>query len=306
MFRITKSCQCIVDELTTSQEEADTRMLLHAKHASTDHEAIVILSEDTDVLVLSLGMYNDISQQLYIRCGTSNRMRYIGIAKLGQSLGEETHSALIGLHSFTGCDSISAFGGKGKVSALKLVAKGGRFQKAMANLGINWDLSEELFLLIQEFTCRMYAARSSITEVNEMRYQLFRAKQGNIESGQLPPCEDTLFLHAKRANYQACVWRRCLETEPEVPSAEGHGWIIDDGQLVVQWMQGPPAPDVVMELMACKCSKQCKAPGCQCIANGLKCSPACRNQWCDNMQQDDEDDMLDDDDDYESGVSDVE
>ena len=53
-------------------------------------------------------------------------------------------------------------------------------------------------------------------------------------------------------------------------------------------MQGPPAPDVVLDLIACKCIRQCKLPDCQCLSNGLRCSPACRLQFCDNMIEDDE------------------
>ena len=57
--------------------------------------------------------------------------------------------------------------------------------------------------------------------------------------------------------------------------------MIEAGQLVIDWMQGLPAPQVVMELIACKCSRVCKAPECQCVANALKCSLACKNQFCD-------------------------
>ena len=41
-------------ELCTNQEEADTRMLLHAEHASQNgHQRIAIKSSDTDVEVLA-------------------------------------------------------------------------------------------------------------------------------------------------------------------------------------------------------------------------------------------------------------
>ena len=43
-------------ELKCSHEEADTRMLLHATHASQNgYKTTVIVSEDTDVMVLCLG-----------------------------------------------------------------------------------------------------------------------------------------------------------------------------------------------------------------------------------------------------------
>ena len=45
-------------ELESTQEEADTRMLLHSLHASRSRFAsVVIVSEDTDVLVLLLASF---------------------------------------------------------------------------------------------------------------------------------------------------------------------------------------------------------------------------------------------------------
>ena len=60
-------------------------------------------------------------------------------------------------------------------------------------------------------------------------------------------------------------------------------------------MQGLPAPQIVMELIACKGSRVCKAPECQCVTYALKCLPAaCINQLCDNMIDDDFEDSVDD------------
>ena len=74
-----------------------------------------------------------------------------------------------------------------------------------------WVPSKELFTLLQEFVCKMYASQTSLRKVNDLRYQLFRVNNGNVNSSQLPPCQDTLMLHAMRTNYQACIWKRCSE-----------------------------------------------------------------------------------------------
>ena len=68
------------------------------------------------------------------------------------------------------------------------------------------------------------ATRCSSATVNELRCQLFRAKKGEVESGQLPPCEDCLFMQSLRANYQAGVWRRALEECPSNSNPSGHRW----------------------------------------------------------------------------------
>ena len=114
---------------------------------------------------------------------------------------------------------------------------------------------------------------------------LFRAKKGEVESGQLPPCEDCPFMHSLRANYQAGVWRRALEECPSIPNPSGHGWCYEDGKLTICWMTGSPAPDVVKELLSRKCTSVCKLPNCKCLANGLKCTVTCKLQDYNNWQE---------------------
>ncbi len=123
-----------------------------------------------------------------------------------------------------------------------------------------------------------------------MRYELFRVKHGNVESGQLPPCQDCLRLHAVRANYQNAIWHRSLQADPQTPSPlDSNGWVLsDNGELMINWMTGEPAPDTVLEFLSCKCKKSCKLPRCQCMVNGLPCTQACTLQDCDNMKDDEE------------------
>ena len=59
-------------------------------------------------------------------------------------------------------------------------------------------------------------------------------------------------LHAMRSNYQKCVWKIYFEPKKDTNSQEGHGWMIEDGQLLYDRMSDPP---VVMELIVCKCNR---------------------------------------------------
>ena len=78
--------------------------------------------------------------------------------------------------------------------------------------------------------------------------------------------------HAKRANYQVAIWKRCLELDPKVPTPFARGWKIEheDGvaKLVVDWMDVKAAPEAIL-LLACNCTKKCVAPKCVCVTNGL-------------------------------------
>ena len=66
--------------------------------------------------------------------------------------------------------------------------------------------------------------------------------------------------------------------------------------LVVDWMDGRPAPEAILALLACKCSRMCTLPKCVCLANGLKCTDMCKLSECENRSSDDEDTTDEDDD----------
>ena len=81
-WRITREETSLIDELQSSQEEADTRMLLHAKHAwDSGYKSVVIVSEDTDVFILCIAFANDFKGSLYQKRGTTTRTKYMDIKK---------------------------------------------------------------------------------------------------------------------------------------------------------------------------------------------------------------------------------
>lgn len=198
---------------------------------------------------------------------------------------------MLGIHAWTGCDSVSAFAGQGKIRSVTLIEKSDTFREAFKVLGVEWNVSDQLVSILENFTCAMYARNAKSTTVNALRYEMFCSKNGDVSSGQLPPCKDALKQHAKRANYQVAIWRRSLQNSPEVPKAtDGHGWIMgEDGQIEIEWITGKPAPEIVLSLMSCKCVRSCKAGSCQCIDHGLPCTHACKFLDCNNMLKDNDD-----------------
>lgn len=89
-------------ELCCDHEEADTRLLLHARHASTVHDHVIIRSPDTDVFILMLGHKPAISATMYFDTGTGNNRRILDVGKIHLTLGRDLCDTLIGFHAFTG------------------------------------------------------------------------------------------------------------------------------------------------------------------------------------------------------------
>ena len=53
-------------------------------------------------------------------------------------------------------------------------------------------------------------------------------------------------------------------------------------------MSENPAPDAILELVSCHCSRSCTPELCSCLLNGLRCTDMCRLEDCDNQANLDE------------------
>jgi hypothetical protein len=89
-----------VDELRCDHEEADTRMLVHANHASLFYRNILIKSPDTDVFVIALNASLEIHANLLFETGVGTARRIISLSSTREPLGYQWCCTLIGLHAF--------------------------------------------------------------------------------------------------------------------------------------------------------------------------------------------------------------
>ena len=227
-----------IDELKSNQEEADTRLILHANYIMTSIEGVTVTihspSGDTDVIVLALVLLHEFRENVYVIDGNGRNRKLLRLADV--RLEDEIVQALIGFHSFTGNDYISSFFNKGKKKWYELLDGKVKFQDAMSQLGNTWNLSDDLLNKIQQFVCQIYGSRKE--KVNDTRYELFHRKYNNqnkiVDMSSLPPCESVLKLHIMRANYVACLWKKSKIAMIDLPNVIYHGWQ-PDGQI--QWIQ---------------------------------------------------------------------
>ena len=171
-----------IPELNSSHEEAVTKLLLHTKHASKNGEASIInKSPDTGVVILACHFCKDIPARILIMKKEKTRNIFLEISVIADAAGPHLCDALPGLHAFTGCDSTSAFSGKGKKSALKLCKIDPLACGGMEVLGDSFDLEAVPFRACEKFVYQMYG-RPRLADVNECHYVTFCAKQGLLQS----------------------------------------------------------------------------------------------------------------------------
>ncbi|KAK3746853.1 hypothetical protein QZH41_000042 [Actinostola sp. cb2023] len=251
---ITRDHRTDVADLRSNHEEADTRMLLHAKCASRPDTRVVIQSPDTDVLVLSTTHFANLDcEELWFRTGVKDRLRFIPVHDVSRALGPGKCEALPALHALTGCDSNSSLAGIGKKKAWGVFSQSCVHQQSLCLLGHDPRLDDTTANKCESFICDLYPTlKRTSNSTDELRYIMFCQRRQKSET--LPPTSDSLRQHMNRASYQAYVWRCSLDAMQDLPSPEGHGWETDeDGTLKPVLMTKDPAPSSLLELTTCHC-----------------------------------------------------
>ena len=113
------------EDLFISQEETDTHMILHCQHIADYYptSVIIVRSPDSDVLVLLSKFSQIINQTIRFDTGTGNKRRLLNVNNIVFVKGSDVCDIPPPFHSFTGCDTTSAFVRHGKAAPLKVLEK---------------------------------------------------------------------------------------------------------------------------------------------------------------------------------------
>ena len=269
-----------VIELQSNHEEADTRLLLHAAHASRNCERVVVWTPDTDVFILMVHFSQAINAELWLKTGVKDRSRFIDVRNIANDIGIPLLQCLLPIHALTGCDTVSSFSSKGKVKPWRLIKNNPAIGESLVALGDQLITTSGLVDATEQFVCNLYD-KSSVSNINLLRYRLFSQKQARNEA--LPPTKDSLCQHTKRANFQAYIWKHALEPMHTGISAIGNGWAEEDGKLVPVLMTTEAAPSSVLAFIQCGCTTGCTR-NCKCVKHSLACTDACRCASVGNCQ----------------------
>ena len=259
-----------------THEEADTRLFIHAKDAASEGcKNVILKSTDTDVVVIGVTLFNDLNvENLWIAFSRGKSFRWVPIHEISLSLGPRA-KALTFFHSFTGCDTVSAFHGKGKKSAWQAWNVFEEATEVFRKLGnLPETISDDDIQILEQFVVILYDRSSAVKNVNEARLDLFAHRQKSYE--MIPPTGSALIEHTKRAVYQAGhVWGQSLILEPALPSLKQWGWKEDDHNWQPNWKSLPTVAASCQELAKCGCKKRSCSGNCKCFKSGLACTALC-------------------------------
>ena len=171
---ITQEDVMVCEQLVSNQEEADTRIILHAiTAAESGVNVIVINSPDTDVMVLLLHHRTSIrANEIYFMTGRQGKYikltRFIPIHVIFNMLSCMVVRLLLSVYCLTGCDTVSVFLWLGEEQAFKIIMKDPDRFSQLASLGDSFPLKKEEKVAVTRFVCSLYGD-NKCANLNELR-----------------------------------------------------------------------------------------------------------------------------------------
>ena len=111
-----------------------------------------------------------------------------------------------------------------------------------------------------------------------MRYEFFSKK--SLSSEKIPPTSAALYMHIRRVNYQACIWKASTVPILDLPPPLDAGWTNDEeSHLVPVKITRASAPYAFLDFTKRSCKTECQTKRCSCKDEDIICTDIC---LCDN------------------------
>ncbi|KAJ8377441.1 hypothetical protein AAFF_G00259990 [Aldrovandia affinis] len=261
-----------------SHEEADTRIFVHARHATeAGSKVIMVKASDTDVVVIAVSVLQALQelglQQLWVAFGQGQHLRWVPVHDLCCTLAEKRKGMLF-FHAFTGCDVISAFRGKGKKSAWQTWDVCDEASGVFSKLSqYPPAVDDEDLKTLEKFVVMMYDRSSTAEGVDDARLDMFARKQRPYEA--IPPTRSALKQHVSvLPTRRAASGVSQQYVQPETQTPANWGWTKKGDLWQIVWTELSPIAESCQQLTKCGCKSEC-CSRCKCYCFGLTCTALC-------------------------------
>ncbi len=256
----------VIDELQNDIEEADGRIIPHILYAVKEgSKRVVVLSNDTDVLVLDLHYTEKMKRkgmtELWQRGGVGNTTRYIPVHVLAEKLGRDICKVLPALHILTGCDSTSKVGTKHSAMKANPV-------KFLTRFGKNVSPSNSDIANAEKYLVHVLQNGAPFQTMDQLRYyRYFHSK--NVLYSELPPTSYALYAHILRCWYNCHIQLNCLKNATLDPLLFAYE---EDDNLLIPTKLHRIMPENLP--LPCTC-KKCATQRCRCRDARIPCCMYC-------------------------------
>ena len=267
-----------IPDLRSSQEEGDTRVLLHAMYAAQNGaQRVVTRANDTDIVVIYIFFFRQLAtfglSELFMQM---NDQYFIPIHTLSQSFTETKSTMLPLLHALSGCDTTSYIYGQGKKTVLAKTTTNLEEEFASMCTQIQQDLSQRVvdraLGIAKTWLLSLYGKKGrNYSSNNQLRANMYCR---TVDLRALPPTDDAYKQHVLRALLQTATWVRADKAKPTLPNLYEFGWKKEKDGASPILMTEPSAPKDIASSAYCSCKGKC-VRGCPCRDIGtcaLMCS----------------------------------
>ena len=94
-------------------------------------------------------------------------------------------------------------------------------KQVFVDLGKQAVLENYIVRQLEHYVCLLYKPVTTLVNVNELRWWIFRLKQAEAE--RLPPTNAALIQPIKIAHFQRIIWYNDTVAYPNIPSPSGYG-----------------------------------------------------------------------------------
>ena len=248
-------------------DDADTSIVQAALNEATD-APVDVRAEDTDIMVLLI--HHAVDHPIFFK---TTRDTSYEIAKIRENLPERHLKYLVFLHSFSGCDTVSAISGFSKSSLVNKLCKTEKAERAM-DVFLDIRATKDAVIKAGCEIFKIIFNGKTERDLEDLRFDTFskRAAAGTIKPEKLPPTTDAAAQHSLRAYLQTRDWLT-LQT-PSLDVLQ-FGWKQSEHGYAPVPSTNPIAPDYLLKFISCNCEGDCSTLRCYCRKQGVKCISAC-------------------------------
>jgi len=286
-----------------ASDDADTLLVHTALQCARQQRPVVVVANDTDVLVLLIyhihvcAEPDSISDVYMLSEVTSRKIQpkmLIPVQRVVEALGPSVALVLPAIHALTGCDCTSALFGQGKRRALKRLTDKDNIPLLQVIGRVEATHEEVMSAGLSLLSC-MYGGKAT-DNLNSLRYtsyyHLTTSSNCAVSPERLPPTRNAAKFHIFRAHLQALQWMTLMSTTAEPTDWD---WKLCNGKFMPITTDSPVAPDNILNVVRCKCRvstrRPCSSMLCSCRKHGLECVAACKDchgTGCENVTVEDD------------------
>ena len=233
---------------------------------------VVVRCIDTDIFIPLLHHF-DISGN---SVAMTTKEGLCSTEKVVSALDDDLRQCLLISHAISGCDTVSATFGMGKLKAFNKFKESSNWRSAIKMLCDDIEI-DRMVELGEKFYINLYgkvaAKAKSLDQVREIMYNLPKY----IPITRMPPTSRAFYFHMLRVYLQINTWKHLRQ----LLEFDKFGFFKDEnGNITAIITDKEHAPKYMLQEMKCSCQRPNRAgllcTGCWCSKSGLSCTELCK------------------------------